>query len=370
MPLMKRYKTKYPGVYYIVGVSIGSGKSERIYYVRYRKHGKSLDEPVGRQFQDNMTAAKANTIRAQKIEGDRLSNAEKRKKEIEIKIQSKNRWTVSKLWDEYKSRNPQIKGLEIDKNRFKNYLESTFGNNTPSEITQTEIDIFRIKLLKKKSPATVKNIFELLRRIVNFGKKKQLTKGIDFVIEMPNVDNRKTEDLTPEQLKKLLKILRTDKNRDICNIMQLALFTGMRKSEILRLQWNHIDFEKRFINIIDPKGSKNQVIPLNDMVRKVLMSQRRTRNKYVFPARNGKVRVDIKRPLDRIKKVAELPADFRPLHGLRHTFASYLASSGQVDLYTLQALLTHKSPQMTQRYAHLRDDTLKKASNHINKIFK
>ena len=39
-----------------------------------------------------------------------------------------------------------------------------------------------------------------------------------------------------------------------------------------------------------------------------------------------------------------------------------LASSGSVDLYTLQKLLTHKSPQMTQRYAHLRDAALQKAS--------
>ena len=39
-----------------------------------------------------------------------------------------------------------------------------------------------------------------------------------------------------------------------------------------------------------------------------------------------------------------------------------LASSGQVDMYTLQKLLTHKSPTMTQRYAHLRDDALRRAS--------
>ena len=39
-----------------------------------------------------------------------------------------------------------------------------------------------------------------------------------------------------------------------------------------------------------------------------------------------------------------------------------LASSGQVDMYTMQKLLTHKSPLMTQRYAHLRDETLKQAS--------
>ncbi|HDL89769.1 MAG TPA: site-specific integrase, partial [Thermodesulforhabdus norvegica] len=44
-------------------------------------------------------------------------------------------------------------------------------------------------------------------------------------------------------------------------------------------------------------------------------------------------------------------------------YASMLASSGKVDMYTLQKLLTHKSPLMTQRYAHLRDETLKKASD-------
>jgi integrase len=64
-----------------------------------------------------------------------------------------------------------------------------------------------------------------------------------------------------------------------------------------------------------------------------------------------------------------LPDDFRPLHGLRHTFASWLASSGEVDLYTLQRLLTHNSPQMTQRYAHLADEALQRAAAVADKLF-
>ena len=56
------------------------------------------------------------------------------------------------------------------------------------------------------------------------------------------------------------------------------------------------------------------------------------------------------------------------MHGLRHVYASMLASSGEVDLYTLQKLLTHKSPLMTQRYAHLRDDALKQASEVAGNI--
>ena len=74
-------------------------------------------------------------------------------------------------------------------------------------------------------------------------------------------------------------------------------------------------------------------------------------------------RTDINKAVNEIKTAAGLPKDFRPLHGLRHVYASMLASSGQVDMYTLQKLLTHKSPIMTQRYAHLRDETLKNASN-------
>lgn len=84
---------------------------------------------------------------------------------------------------------------------------------------------------------------------------------------------------------------------------------------------------------------------------------------YVFPGRHGGQRVDINHPLAEIKKNAGLPKGFRALHGLRHVFASSLASSGQVDMYVLQRLLTHKDPRMTQRYSHLRDDVLRRASN-------
>ena len=84
---------------------------------------------------------------------------------------------------------------------------------------------------------------------------------------------------------------------------------------------------------------------------------------YVFPGKNGEQRTDINKAVNEIKTAAGLPKDFRPLHGLRHVYASMLASSGKVDMYTLQKLMTHKSPQMTQRYAHLRDDALRNASD-------
>jgi len=105
------------------------------------------------------------------------------------------------------------------------------------------------------------------------------------------------------------------------------------------------------------------VIPLNDAARNLLSSHPVSDSEYVFPGRGGRRRIDIHHQVNRIRDNAGLPKDFRALHGLRHVYASILASSGQVDLHTLQRLLTHKSPLMTQRYAHLRDDALKRASS-------
>ncbi len=72
MPAKKRFKTKYPGVYYIEGKTVGSGKKERIYYIVYRKDGKQIEEKTGRRFLDGMTPARASKIRAECKEGTRL----------------------------------------------------------------------------------------------------------------------------------------------------------------------------------------------------------------------------------------------------------------------------------------------------------
>jgi len=105
------------------------------------------------------------------------------------------------------------------------------------------------------------------------------------------------------------------------------------------------------------------------MVKKLLQNHPRMKSTYVFPGKNGKRRTDITHSVNKIKKAAGLPADFRALHGLRHVYASSLASSGKVDMYTLQKLLTHKDPATTQRYAHLRDEALRQASDLAEELF-
>jgi len=359
---MKRHKTTYPGVYYREADRLGGPGKERVYYIVFKKNGEVHEEKVGRQFVDDMTPARAANIRGERIEGKRLSRKEARERQATLKKAEAGRWTITRLWQKYTAHR-QPKGLSQDRSRFEKYIKPTWGEKEPHQIDPMEVERLRLRILKDKALQTTKLTLALLCRIVNFGVKLKLCQPLSFNLELPRVDNLKTEDLTLEQLSNLMAAIEQDYDIQAANLMKLALFTGMRRGELFKLKWNDVDFERRFIHIRDPKGGPGQKIPLNQAARELLTAHSRTGSPFVFPGRGGRQRADITWQVNRIKKAAGLPPDFRPLHGLRHVFASMLASSGQVDLYTLQKLLTHKSAAMTQRYAHLRDEALRRASD-------
>ena len=191
-----------------------------------------------------------------------------------------------------------------------------------------DLDRLRIILLKEKSPQTVKHCLGIVKRISNFAKNKRLCKGVDFKITLPKVSNIKTEFLTEEQLRGLLKAIEEDTDPYAGPIMLTALYTGMRKGEILRLEWKDIDFEHGFIHIRESKSGVDQKIPLNKAVKQVFENLPRTYD-LVFPGINGGLRTGLYHAIGEIKKKAGLPTDFRPLHGLRHHYASCLHLPGR-----------------------------------------
>jgi integrase len=363
MPKQIKRKTKYSGVYYTTETGV-EGRPERVYHICYRKGGKLVEEIAGGQFQYNMKAERAALLRMERPKGVDATHLESQKG----LNQTKDVWTFDRLWETYKIHRPGLKGLRTDENRYQNHLKPSFGEREPKSLTPLEVDRLRLELLVNRRPGTVRNVLELLSRLVNFAAKKRLCETPTFTIELPRVNNIKTEDLTAQQLTRLLEALEKAPNFQVAHVMRMALLTGMRRGELFRLKWDDVDFERGFIHIRDPKGGQDQKIPLNGKARELLQSHPRSDSPYVFPGHRGGKRVDVNHQVRQIKEAAGLPKDFRALHGLRHVYASMLASSGQVDLYTLQKLLTHKSPLMTQRYAHLRDQALRQAADLAGNI--
>ena len=365
----------YAGVYYMEVPRAAGYGTEKVYYIRYRKQGKLIEEKVGGQYRDNMTAAKAASIRGQRMEGKDASNEEKRAAIRAAKVEEESRYSFNKLWmlfEEAKSANRTVKD---DRIRYNLHIAPSLGTKSIPELTVHDIDKLRVKLEKAgKSPQTVKHVLTLVKRMLNFALRRGYVESIPGTlhITMPTVDNKVTENLTADQVQKLLQALDEEADQVQASLVRLALFTGMRRGALLNLQWNDLDFERGFITLRGDvaKKQKTETIPMNEQARAILTALPQTKSPYVFPGRyDDKPRGNISPMLKRVREKVGLPESFRPLHGLRHSFASWLASSGEVSMYELQKLLTHSSPQMTQRYAHLHDDALKKASGVASILF-
>ena len=235
--------------------------------------------------------------------------------------------------------------------------------------------INEMRLKKVYAPATIKHVIVLIKRVYNWAIEMDLYEGSNPAskIKPPKINNEVTECLTQDEIRRLLDTLDSWVNQRAALLVKFALYTGFRRGEIFALKWENVDFENGMITLKDTKGGKDTILPISDMALSVMKKAKSLLPSpncaYVFPSRTGNKRTTIGKTWTRIKKSANTPSNFR-FHGLRHTYASYLASSGKVSQFTLQKLLTHKTPQMTQRYAHLSDGALRDAVNLSNSLLK
>lgn len=372
---MRHRVAGHAGVFFVEVPRVTGSGMEKVYYIRYRRSGKLIEEKVGGQYRDNMTPVKAAVVRGLRIEGRELSNAERRKAVLEEKTEQENRYTLNKVWTLFEADKRGNRSIGDDRTRFGLHIAPLLGNKELGDIVIADVDALRSRLERSgKAPQTVKHVLMLLKRLLRFAVRRGYLEALPGTlhIAMPLVDNRVTENLTAEQVHTLLRVLDEESDQRIAALMKLALFTGMRRKALLHLQWSDLDFERGFITLRGEaaKKGKTETIPMNEQARAILRDVPRTASPYVFPGRTANSpRANISSLLKRVREKAGLPPSFRPLHGLRHSFASWLASSGQVSMYELQKLLTHNTPQMTQRYAHLHDDALRRASGVAATLF-
>ena len=187
---------------------------------------------------------------------------------------------------------------------------------------------------------------------------------------MPSFDNSVTNPLSKSGLKSLKAVLESWENERAVLIIKFALYSGKRRGEILSMTWDNVDMENRLLSLkaTNTKSKKNQTVPLNNLCMSILYRCRELKvSDLVFPSGNGIYYSGFDCIWKRIRKRAGLQG-FR-FHDLRHTYASYLASSGKVDIYTLKELLGHSDIKMTQRYAHLINGALRRAVNVADEVF-
>lgn len=285
-----------------------------------------------------------------------------------------------------------------------------FGDRRLDEIYSFEVDTFMAEMLADSSPAYVNNCVRTLRALLNHAVKRHLipasplTEKITFEdVELPELELSDAERVAfldafenEAEFRADVAKRRRDAHivesehftaprqfgfgpdpegdtvgawfarfRSLKPIFVVALETGLRKGDLLNLQWGQVNLGDRSIRVKMKKTKKWAVAPISQLCR-VALDECRSRSvvsRYVFVTDGGErvPEIAVRRAFLRAKRIAGFDPKRRfRFHDLRHSAACALASAG-VSLGDIQKILGHTSIKMTERYVRVDDAAVARA---------
>jgi len=259
--------------------------------------------------------------------------------------------------------------------RFLNYLSSTLPMvDRPKKINIKMVKKYRMYLANfadekdlTLSRATQSYYLIGLRSFLRWLNKNDYRSLAPEKIDLPKVDVQSLKFLNREQVERLLGAPRLSSKTGLRNkaILEILFSTGLRVSELVKLNRGQIDLERREFGVIG-KGRRPRVVFLSkkaiEWLKKYLNS-REDDDKSLFIRYSGKgesMRLtarSVQRIVKKYGQLCRLPIEVTP-HVLRHSFATDLLMAG-ADLRSVQEMLGHKNISTTQIYTHVTDKHLK-----------
>ncbi len=300
-------------------------KREKVWYLSYRARGRRVRKSVGK--------SKKLAVLAQK--------------EVEVQL-AKNKLGWEEIRDPtflefkeeylgYRKGNVQPTTYVRYKENTQHFIDFLSGRGSPSlrlsQISFQLIEEYKQERGKAVKPSTVNIELKVLRALYNFAiqckcaRENPLSK-VDFFRGV----EKKPRFLQKEEIKELL-----DNSNGLYPVLYTFLKTGLRKSELINLRWEDIDFERKYIRVESKedwrtKTGNTREIPIGDDLVEILNKLPRTSD-YVFLNSNGrKYGFHL---TERVKRLARgIGISDVTVHALRHTFISHLVMNG-VDLVSV-----------------------------------
>lgn len=338
-----------------------TGKMPPTYFLRFKRQGKTAYDRLGTT--KELTLPQARKLATEK----KVEHAKAAKQAPEAKPALADMTLDTFMTDHYF---PHVKlhkrSWVRDDQLWRIRVKPKFGDTKLSELTRYQVQQFQNELSRSGlSPASQDHHIKLIRHALNLAVEWEfLEKNVLKGVKLLNVENQLHDVASPEQLERLVEILRTDHNRPVCNILMFLLSTGARLSEALTATWDQVDLEKGLWTIpaSTAKSKKSRTVPLNESALWVLAEAEKMKKFDAIFANpeTGKPFTTITRVFYRLRKAAGI--EKMRIHSCRHQFADLVISSGR-SLYDVQVLLGHSDPRVSQRYARLSMHTLKEAAN-------
>lgn len=237
-----------------------------------------------------------------------------------------------------------------------NYWIGAIGDTSISGLRRGTLIEIRDAMAESRSPATVNRYLATLRHAFNiavtdweWATRNPLQR---IMLTEPRGRDRHLSD---DEIKALLEATKTSDHPHLHAIVLVALTTGARRGEVMRLRWQDVDLAKGRAILQQTKNTDKRTIALVPQVvteLKEVQKVRRIDSDLIFENPNNGKRTyrTIEAAWRKARDDASLE-DFR-FHDLRHTFASRMAMDGK-SLREIAEALGHRTLAMVQRYSHL-----------------
>ena len=248
-----------------------------------------------------------------------------------------------------------------------------FGEIPLNKITDSDVE--RFKKLRADAGAKHSTINRELATLSHL-----LTKAIEWkwMDKKPAIIRRLKEDhtrityLTIEQINRLVEAAKQDQNDQVYLFIVIGLETAMRRMEILSIQLEHIDLERRMIYIPHAKAGARQQ-PITVHLAKILTNHIQSaepNQTWLFPSKTSEVghTTNIEKAFRRSVTTAGLDPKEVLRHTLRHTAITHLVQAG-IDLPTVKRISGHKTLQMVERYSHQNGSHIQAAMDKLEKRY-
>jgi integrase len=251
-------------------------------------------------------------------------------------------------------------------------FETLCGNKLLESYTLMDVEFFKSCRLETCAPTTVNIEFRTLRAAFNLAIKWQFLKENPF--------SRSSKIRVPEKLpvyfskEDFRDFFAQVKEPVLKDVYIFAALTGLRLGEILSLDWQRVNLERRMIVVANSAGfstktGKSRVVPMNNAVLEILVRREATKGTCDAVFHLGGTRLKhsyVQHNFKRYVRRAKLNDDLR-FHSLRHTFATWLVQGG-VNIYEVQKLLGHSDVRTTEIYSHLTASELQGAVDKISAL--
>ena len=351
-----------------LGVRITAG-GVKSFVLRYRVNGRQRLKTLGRTVNHSVDSARiwARAALSAADKGEDFQATEERERAL---------GTVAQLWRRYMDEHLKVHGADRTpadlEGLWKTHLEKTFGAKRVTEVMTADVRAWhrhaserRVVSSKSKRGAEWKRAvggayvanraLQALKAAINWQIAEGTLPG-DFRNPCLGVgmNEEKPRDviLRPTELPKLAKAINKHSDKHARAFVWLALRTGARRSELLKLDWSHVDLKGGSVKFVDTKNGTDRTVPLDaDAVGLLKKLPRVEGNPHVFVGRWDRGHRDsFQDAWDEMRKDAGLP--HLHLHDLRRTVGSWLGAAGHTA-QMIGELLGHRSDVTSRVYVKL-----------------